>query len=243
MRLNQTLAIEKQTKENAYKQVTDIYQLLQKEPLFHGVSRKYRPLADEGERLPDESNAVQVRAAQLLKQVATIQNPYFDITLGRDLANTQAKASVVVDGQTILENVPATYLLWLEKQLNDLHSVIVKLPTLPITDTWKYDAASDCYTTEPTETARTKKTPKVLVKYEATKEHPAQVDVVNSDDVVGYWSTVKLSGALPRQRVQELRDRIEKLMAAVKIAREEANLVEVPKVTAGEKIFSYLLAE
>ena len=51
---------------------------------------------------------------------------------------------------------------------------------------------------------------------------------------VGYWTTVKFSGALPARRVNELLDRIERLQQAVKFAREEANAAEVADQRAGD---------
>lgn len=241
-KLNQILAIEKQTKTNSHTQVTEQYHLLKKEPLLSGISRSYKPLDEEGERFPDESTPVQVRVPQLLKRVGEVLSPLFDVTFARDAANCVAKADVVVDGDVLLAGVPATYLLWLEKQLADIHTVIVNIPTLPQNESWVYDENQDCYKTPTVETAKTKKLPRAFVKAEATKEHPAQVEVVHEDKVTGYWSTTKLSGALPRQRAQELRDRVEKLQAAVKFAREAANTVEVPNVKASDKIFGYLFA-
>lgn len=242
-RLNQILAIEKQVKTTAHTQTTEEYQLIQKEALLNGISRTYQPLEEDGEKFPEESTAVQVRVSEVLKRVASHMVPLFDTTLARDLANTEAKANVEVDGKVILRDVPAIYLLWMEKQLTDLHTVIVKLPTLPQTESWSYDAATDVHKTPVVQTAKTKKLPRAFVKAEATKEHPAQVEVVHEDKLVGYWSTTKLSGALPKQRAQVLRDRIEKLLAATKQAREAANLVDVPKATVASDIFGYLFAD
>jgi hypothetical protein len=57
---------------------------------------------------------------------------------------------------------------------------------------------------------------------------------------VGYWRTVKFSGALPAKRVNELLEKVEKVQQAVKFAREEANGVEVTDATAGEKVLGYI---
>jgi hypothetical protein len=89
---------------------------------------------------------------------------------------------------------------------------------------------------------RTKKVPRNHVKAEATEKHPAQVEVYHEDVVVGYWRTVKFSGALPAQRVNELLERVEKLQAAVKFAREDANGTEVTDQKPGKKVFDYLFA-
>lgn len=239
--LNQLLAIEKQVKSSVNDQLTALYQTLQKEPLLSGISRTYRPLEDDGERLPSESTPVQVRAEAALRDIARIMTPAFDVTLGKDSANLDAKADVEVNGVALLKNVPATYLLWLEKQLTDLHTVVTKLPTLPQTETWARDEGQDCYCSATVETSRSKKIPRAFVKAEATDKHPAQVEVVHEDKLAGYWSTTKFSGAIPRQKAQELRERVETLQAAVKFAREKANQVMVPKVQAGSVVFDYLL--
>ena len=60
------------------------------------------------------------------------------------------------------------------------------------------------------------------------------------DIAVGYWTTVKFSGALPARRVNELLDRVAKLRTAVKFAREEANATEVQDKRVGAAVFGYL---
>ena len=242
MKLNQILAVEAQVKKSSHELSTDAYQKLQKEALFVGQSRTYRPLDEDGEKLPPENNQVQATVTELLRAVQSAMSPLFDATIAKDSANCDAKADVIVDGKAILSSVPVTYLLWLDKQLTDIHTVICKVPTLAASEKWTFDEAQNCHRSEASETMRTKKIPRAFIKAEATKEHPAQVEMVHEDKPAGLWSTVKYSGALPKQRAQELRERIEKLMAAVKVAREQANLNEVPKVSAADKVFGYLFA-
>jgi hypothetical protein len=122
-----------------------------------------------------------------------------------------------------MAGVPATYLLLLERQLVDLRTFIDKLPVLDAAESWEFDPVQDCYATGAVETTKTRKVPRNHVKAEATKEHPAQVEVYYEDVTIGRWRTVKYSGALPASRVHELRDRVEHLQEAVKFAREEAN--------------------
>jgi hypothetical protein len=88
---------------------------------------------------------------------------------------------------------------------------------------------------------RTKKVQKPIVLYDATKEHPAQTQLITEDVVVGYWDTVKHSGALPAPRKKELMSRIEKLSQALKFAREKANAADAETVSVGKPIFDYLL--
>lgn len=243
LKLNQVIAILRQVKDSSQKQTTELYQLLTKEGLFTGLSRTYKPKDEDGERLPSESKIVQVRVHHLLKRVAELEIPWFDLVARQDAANCEAKADVVVGDKAVLKDVPATTLLWLEHRLQDMHSVIVKLPELSQTDKWTWDANQDCYATEPTETAKSKKVPKPFVKAEATKEHPAQVDVVYDDVLVGYWTLVNYSGALPKDKKQRLRERCEALMMAVKKAREEANLTVVSEKEIGKPVYDFLFQD
>ena len=183
---------------------------------------------------------MQVRAEDILRDTAASLTRLFDVTATKDHANCTARADVVVDGRPLLTDVPVTYLLFLEKQLTDLHTFVKKLPTLDPADTWEFDENVGFYATDPVETVRTKKVPRVLVKAAATEKHPAQTEVYYEDVPVGYWRTVKFSGALPATRVVELLGRIERLQQAVKVAREEANNAEVTQEKLGDRVFAYL---
>lgn len=240
-KLNQIIAVEKSVKARAHAEITEAHQQLQKPALLAGIARNYRPKDEEGERLPPESTRVQVQAEAMLKSTAAALTELFDITLTKDVANCEARADVVVDGTVLLPKAPVTYLLFLEKQLVDLHTFLKKLPVLDPSESWHFDAAQDCFATEAVETLRTKKVPRNHVKAEATEKHPAQVEVYYEDVTVGYWRTVKYSGALPARRVAELTERVEKLQRAVKFAREEANGHEVTQLRVGDGLFGYLL--
>jgi hypothetical protein len=241
-KLNQIIAIEKGVKTGAFGALTEAHQQLQKSALLAGISRTYRPRDEEGEQLPPEATRVQLRAEDAIRTVSAALAELFDVTATKDWANTQAKADIVVDGRTLIGGVPATYLLFLEKQLVDLHTFIAKLPVLDPSEEWQYDASADTYATPPVQTVRTKKIPRNHVKAEATREHPAQVEVYYEDVAQGTWSTIKFSGALPAQRVNTLLARVEKLQQAVKFAREEANSMEVEQQKVGERLLAYLFA-
>jgi hypothetical protein len=239
-KLNQIIAVEKSIKSKSHSELTEAHQQLQKPALLQGISRTYRPKDEEGERLPAESTRVQLRAEEVLKKTASVLTELFDVTATKDYANCEAVADVVLDGNVLLPMVPVTYLLFLEKQLVDLHTFVKKLPVLDPSESWLEDGAQNCFATEAVETVRTKKVPRNHVKAEATEKHPAQVEVYHEDVAVGYWRTVKFSGALPARRVAELLDRVERLQRAVKFAREEANNTEVQQKKVGEVVFGFL---
>lgn len=246
-KLNQILAIEKGTKDRCQGVLTDAYQQLQKGDLLNGLSRSYEKLNEDGEQFPPEDKRVQIRASEAVANVSSQLEELFNVTAAKDYANTEARADVVVEDDTgasvtLLSSVPATYLLWIEKRLVDLHTLVTKLPSLSPEEDWAFDDRANCYRSKEHKTAKTKKIPRPFVKYEATKEHPAQVDIVADDVVTGYWTTIKYSGALPAQRIATLKTRVERLQAAVKFAREQANLQEAPKQDIGGKVLGFLFA-
>jgi hypothetical protein len=241
-RLSQIIAVEKGVKSDTTRRITDLHRDVQKPALLTGISRAYRPRAEDGDKLPSESTKVQLKADDVLTEVASVMTRLFDVTLTKDYANTLARADVVIDGEPVLHDVPVTYLLFLEKQLTDLHTIVAKLPLLDPAEEWSFDEARGCYTTPPSSTVRAKKVPRNHVLSEATPQHPAQVQVYMEDVPEGDWTTVKFSGALPAARVRTLMDRITALQNAVKYAREEANGTEVTDKAAGDAVFSYLFA-
>lgn len=241
-KLNQIIAVEKGIKSKSVQQLAETQRTLQKSSLFSGITRTYRPKDEDGEQFPSESNKVQVTADEIIRQTTELLTKLFDITATKDWTNCNAKADLVVDGQTLLTQVPVSYLLFLEKQLTDLQTFIKKLPTLDPSETWTFDPNSDCWATEPIQTLKTFKMPRNHVKAEATEHHPAQVEVYYEDVTIGYWRTVKFSGSLPAQRIHELLNRLEKLQQAVKFAREEANSTEAEDQKVGSRIFQYLFS-
>jgi len=244
-KMNQIIAIDKGIKERNRSALTELHKLSAKKELFTGQSRSYSPKDDDptkpmGEILPPEGKKVSEKAEVNLTKVAALQSEVFDITATRDFGNCEAKADIVINDKVLLANVPATYLLFLEKQLNDIHTFVKCLPVLDSSETWAYDSGQDLFAAPPTKTSRTKKLTRPLVLYDATDKHPAQVKEIVEDVIAGEWTTIKYSAALPAKRANEILARVEALQIAVKFAREKANEKEVEKKTMGEPIFSYL---
>ncbi len=241
-KLNQIVAAEKGQKSRITAAVTGIYHNLQKPVLYGGFSKTYKPRDDEGERYPDEGVLVQRSVADDLNAIADQLTKLIDVTLTKDVANTQARGSVFLPGEEVpLLTAPVPFLLFLEKQLIDVRTVLAKVPTLDPSETWKFDPDTVIYRTEPSTSFKTKKVPQVLVRYPATDKHPAQTEVITHDEIVGEWTTTKLSGTMTRKRRDELLERINVLIDAVKFAVEEANQYEVTQQTAGKLIFDRLL--
>jgi hypothetical protein len=242
-KLNQILAIDKGVKTKTTREFTDIDRNIGKVNLLNGFTKTYKPKDEEGDTLPSESTNVQITAEASIKDAADVLTRLFDVTFTKEKTNTVALADVKVGNKVIVKEAPVTYLLFLEKQLVDLRTFVARIPTLDPSENWTYDADAGFYRSEATSTVRTKKVPKTFVKYDATDKHPAQVEIFNEDQLVGYWTTTKFSGALPKDRVNTLLDRIDTLSEAVKFAREAANETEVIDGNVGTAVFDYLFAK
>lgn len=241
-RLNQIIAIEKGLKTKHRNGITEMYHTIQKPALLSGLTRTYSPKDEEGEKLPAESIKVQVSARNFLEQFAELTTELFDITATKEWANCLARSDVEVDGVVLAHDVPVTYLLFLEKTLEDMLTFVRKIPLLDPAQEWKFDKAVDCYVSAPVETTRSKKTPKNHIKAPATDKHPAQVEVYQVDEIVGYWKKIEFSGALPAAVANQILSRIEKLQRAVKFAREAANTAVVEEKKVAKELFDYILS-
>jgi hypothetical protein len=240
MRLCQTLAILLGKKTEMQAHITDWNKRLQKPVLFQGISKRYTSKMDNGETFPDENQKVQFRVNDVLAEVRAAMTNIMDLTATQDTTNCQAKADVTVDGTVILPQVPVTHLLWLEKTLTDIQTIIGNIPVLDAQETWAYDPNAGYYTSGTVTTTKTKKVPLVVVKYEATKEHPAQTELLSEDKIIGTWEQKKFSAAMPADEKKVLEGRIKSLLDAVKLAREEANGIAAVDTKVGDKIFDFL---
>jgi len=238
-RLNQIISVEKGIRNKTTERITELYHTVQKPALFDGFNKKYRPLAEDGEQFPPEDKRVQVKGIDVVKELFACMRELFDVTLIKDSANCMAKADVVVGDKVVLKDCPATYLLFLEKQLTDLHTAMSKMPVLDPAEEWEFDKNASLYRTQPVETGRTKKVQKSLVLLAPTDKHPGQAQLITEDMTIGYWGTVKFSGAMALPDKERLLIRIEKLHHAVKFARDEANTAGVIDRST-EAVFDYL---
>lgn len=240
-KLHQVIAVERDVARTTDRRVTKVYQDLSKAALLSGRTRTYRPKDDDGEAFPAESQKVQIVGKAAIPEVQEELGNLFNLIATRDWGNLGARADITLeDGTVLVQAAPTTYLLWLEKQLDDLHTVVSKLPVLDPAETWEWDAAKGCYKTADQVSNKTKKVPRVLVKAEATDKHPAQTEVYQEDVTVGFWSTTLLSGAFPADEVKEMLDRVNELRAAVKTARSRANEVEVQQMKVGDPLLAYV---
>ncbi len=238
--LNQVLAIEKGIKTRATTEKTNMHRVTQKASLMNGHTKRFQPKEEGGETFPPENQIVQVNYRDVFDQLQTHMVEFINITGTKDWTNCEAKADLKVEGKVIATGVPATHLLFLETQLNDMHTFVSKMAELDPGEEWSWDANSGFHRTREQQQHRTKKMQKPLVLHPPTKEHPAQTTMVTEDVIIGYWNTVKISGAIPKSEKRKLLARVEQLRNAVKMAREEANRAEAQHQHHGAAVMNFI---
>lgn len=242
-KLNQVVAVEKQTKEKVNKQTAPLFHIVKDGKFFAGLSKTYEPIDVDGEQLPEDSTRVQNTVPEILSAFADPSVKMLDAQLTKETANTEAFADVEVNGAVLIEGAPVSFLLQFEKYLSqEVRGLIVGLPTLDPAQDWETSDSerAGIFETAQVRRHRTKKVERPIVLYDATDKHPAQTQMITTDELVGYWNEKRFSGAVSAQRKQQLLDRVDDLIAAVKYARESANNRDVENATIGAEIFGYL---
>lgn len=243
VRLNQVVALVKGKKSEAQAAQTKAYQLYQKPDHFAGLTKTYEPKDEEGDRYPGEEKRLQLRTEEVLQNTFNSLNALFDIVEMQDSANCIMRGSVIVDGQTLLKDVPPTHLMFLEHKLTDIITLLSSVPVLDPTKEWTYSEEGRCFRSAPVKRTKTKKIARYNEMKAETDLHPALMDKEYEDVVEGLWSTTEFSGAITEERKHQLVERARKLKGAIIVAREEANSNKVDVVPGcGKIIINYILS-
>jgi hypothetical protein len=222
--LHQHLAAEPnvKSKERALAKETE-HTLVKKPHHFAGLFKTYQAKEEDGEQFPAESEPLVTTVNEKLDYYLDSLADAINHTIIKEETNATATADLIYDEKVIKKDMHATALLSLESKLKGLRPILMAIPTLDPKSNWTLDEKQGYYKTDAIETLKAKKVAKVLVKYQATKEHPAQTEMVHEDVTIGTWTTVKLSGTIPPKVKSEILTRHDKWELAVKDARQRAN--------------------
>lgn len=243
-KLHELLAVENDVEKVSRKLVDESIKTLGKDNLFNGQVRVLEHFNSE-DALSDTREVVELTTTvdENIDYVVDALAEYFDVVFQKDLTNQQASADIVVDGKVLAENVPSTFLLGMEKKLNNLRNLYEAIPTLQPGIKWQpapdagagvFQAAND------TVQFKTKKDIDFKEVSPATKEHPAQVVQYETTVNVGKYTTTKTSGMFtPLEKANRIA-RLDKVLKAVKQARNRANSTEVVKGKIGNDILDFI---
>ncbi|EAY25111.1 hypothetical protein M23134_05881 [Microscilla marina ATCC 23134] len=244
-KLHELLAVEQDRKHKSNQAIGEAKNTFtKKETHFDGMVKRYVPLEEDSEQIPDENKEIVNTVKEKLDSALDAIVSGIDAHISKEETNASnvAKSELIV-GETNFGTFSATSLLALEAHLAKIKEMYQAIPTLDHTKKWEFDSQKGVYKTDEEVKFRSVKRPKVIVKYEATEKHPAQTELLYLDFQVGKYETTYFSGKITVTQKKMLIQRIEELLEAVKTARAKANNVEVNNIKIAQTIFDYLHQE
>lgn len=245
-KLHEMLAVEPSLRTQAEVTRTDLTSTFEKKR--HHFEERINTFKSAKDGVPDREESkldMQSTVGKELDWIAEKLTKIIDLGHQIDMANTQAKADVVLeDGATILKDVPTTSLMQLAHRLDEVQKLVHAIPTLDPAKGFRPDPDRGVgyFKARIAVRDKTEKVTKPLVLYAATEKHPAQVEKLITDDIVGQVETAEWSGLIHTAEKGLMLDRVENLIRAVKRARSRANDLEfdVREHKIGQKLLNYV---
>lgn len=233
---NSAAAIQEET-ASGFKKKPDMFRGQIKDLKFFDESRANENTTDRKELV----TTVEDKLAYMFRSLGR----HYDVMYQLEASNQNAKADLVVGDVTLIKDAPAPFLLGMETRLKHLRATLLEIPTLDPAIRWTEDSVKGrgIYVSDVQKTFKTEKKINHKVLYDATDKHPAQIEKWNEDRPVATVETTHVSGMITPNRKSEILERLDKLIEAVKRARQRANSTDAvtDKVAAG--LFSYLMGE
>jgi hypothetical protein len=245
-KLHELLAVDSNLKGQAQKTRTELQATMEKKK--HLFQEKLVTFISNEEGKPAttrEQSDIQTTVRKEVAWLKPILEKSIDASYVIDIANTTAKADIVLeDGTILVKDVPATALLQLEKRVKEVQEFVKSLPTLDPAKGFKPDTTREVgiYIARQVDKVSTQKIQEPLVLAPATKEHPAQVQLISKDVPVGTIQEQEWSSMLTPAMKADLLERGEELYRAVTKARSRANEqdIDVKSNKIGGKLLEYI---
>lgn len=241
-KLHELLAVESSLSNQMARCMSDLEKTFNSKPHhFQEKIQTFTPFEEGADTVIESQSSIQTTVADELKWISEKIIPAIDAAAQIAKTNTVAKADVMVGDKVIIKDVPATYLLELEKRLAEIHKLAMTVPTLDPTKGFTRDPnRTNQYQAREVLKTRTKKINRPVVLYEATDKHPAQVQMGSEDVPIGRIKEQEWSSMITPATKAELISRIEDLQRAVKQARARANATETDDVKYGKDLMKFI---
>ncbi len=245
--LHQVLAVEGSLGDEANKALAETKVTLSKPENFIGGVKILEMFKDDRQKENStEHRTVAHKARAVIDGMLVRVGNYWDAVFQKETANQSARADIILsNGVVLITNVPATFLLGLETKLKALKDVLATTPVLAPTTQWETSPAMEAGVWQSKgrkETFKTEKSYKVQILAPATDKHPAQVDKIPVDEVIGKYLETQFSGAITPDAKAGMMARLDDLIVSVRKARARANEQEVsPYNGIGKVLLDYVV--
>lgn len=241
-KLYELLSVEPSLAGQFNKMILEAQQVFNKRELFEGYTKKLEMF--DAARQNEESTEVKIASYTVDKKLdylAKFVVDYFDAFAQKEASNQLAKADIVIDDVALVKDVPSYALLGFEDKLLKIRQVLETIPTLaPGIDWVETDEIGIFKDKNQVMRSKTEKSKQFKEIAPPTQQHKAQVEVWDSDVPVGRYIETKMSATLTPARKSQLIGRCDKLIQAVKTARQRANAVEASNLVIGNVFWNYI---
>lgn len=255
MKQHELLAFESDVNNKANAIVAETLKLFGDSSRFDEYTKTYSAFTEGDKDIPEsDQKKMTTTVTERLKYTAMFVQKSFNTMISKEKTNQVAKADIVIYDEegnvvaTLAKDVPVTALLSFEKKLNELRKLYTKIPTYSTEVHWTKGENMDgneCYIQAPqkkvrnrTETITERFNPNPDGVTDKFKIEPRDKKVTTP---CGEYTTVEKTGRISPKDKADMLERLDKVLAAVKIARSQANAVEVvEEKEAGREILNFI---
>jgi len=243
--LHQLFPVESDLQGKAQRLIAEAMTTFGKPERFDGYVKSLKMFEDQRcQEESTETQAITTTVSEKLHYVFDTLVPYWNAFAKKERTNQEARANVELnDGTVLLNDVPATALLGLERRLKDIRIMCERIPTLLPGSKWSRSQDEEgVWICDDDETRlKTEKDVKFKSVAVSTVQHPEQVEKWTADIPVGTYRTSRTTARLSPGDKSKLLGRIDEILLAVKKARTVANSVPIEDIAIGDKIRKYIL--
>lgn len=219
---------------------------VKKDNLFQGRSIRQESKLDQKDikyvEFPDTTENIPVAETVVgkLQYVAEHASKYFDAVAQKDASNRNATGSVVIEGKTILTDIPAVTLLFLENKLKLIREVIESAKNLDPAKIWASSPTQHVFMAPETSKPVKDSIEEYIITAPATDKHAAQTAKVVRQPIVAVKHSTEFSGLISSHEKSLLLGRVDTLITAIKQARQRANTAETVDVKVAKQLFNFI---
>lgn len=216
--------------------------------LFKKQMKVFKPATEQvGVETKDVVEEDTVLVTTVAKELAFVLEKFahcVDLNFTIDVANTQAFETLEHDGVVFSNRVPATFLVHLEKKLNQVLTLVQAIATADPAAGFKpdYSMGENVLKADPITRPKTAKIEEFVTVAQATDKHPAQVQKVTKDVIQGHVTTTNWVSLPTVHQKAEMIARIVALKDAVVQARARANCYDVEQQKIFGRMMEYITA-
>jgi hypothetical protein len=241
-KLHEVLASEQSVQGNFNAVFRESLHVFSDNSKFHGLKKTYTGTDDSvKDNVPDEVINMVTTVPERLAYTGKHFKDALKHVLSKEKTNGSGRAVTTLKIGDVEVEATATELLALEKKLAEMLKMFEHLPTRDAVLNWKQSELGDnIQEADPVVSYRTLNFKDYKTVAPATDKHPAQVVELNSSKQIGYYTTVKYTGAISSVKKAALIDRLKNFTAEVKAARSRANEVDVVESEIPSAVTEYL---